>query len=1758
PAASEFNISSSRRCDVCNVDVKISFGGEANWVAHENSEAHKRKEHAPRNRSITSFFSKNSPASTLPRASTSIPRLKSTLPSSLLPPVIEEDNQSMISGVQVGINDSPSQSGNATNSVLEQQRTTQTRQLMVHLPKTVPEASLDDWISQFTSEPEWDEKEYDSAWEMMEAKLNHAIGYSATAEDISKYVRRGKHGVEGLCDWLDLCSARFGVDESLYEGKLCRLEDAIRILITSGDSNSFVNVPVSSENLALPGQMKEQFCSGYHLALPDNQPPHASYPFLLHAQRNLPWDIIITGNKLLLRSHRCSKTVFRSVIQDSTHITCRWCLALQDNNIIMGIAHRAQDGAHENTPWAYLSPSQMYAALERKTTQLNQLKLNGLNMGRKLGIRNRQIDAWKRTVIAIGSENIPRIRALIQIELRQGHSVYSILERIDKAAKRVYSPRGYEQTDYERAFLILKLGGSSAADIVHHAFGGPSVNTIKKYINSAPLRPSVGVPTKDEMMDNLALCHPIRDQLDFGPAFPVFGMVMQIDEIKIQERLRWEPNTNMILGICREHGQRCALEFRSMFQADILLESLQSERVHLASEATVIAFSLLTEDPQDYSAAPFVVSPTCKRESVKQHEQMLRSASSALIASQHNNHRRLYCIASDGDSRRRQVLISMCLSFDLLDDNPIHSLLANLSLFNLKCGADTVTADFDWKHVLKRFRNTLLRLKGVSIDHIPITLAIIRGFLHKHHISTPTIDALLCPNDKQDVVLMLKLLRCISLISSHESDERPTEQSSRRVLSLLGRLYDHLLQAYLNTDLSLNDQLTHLSASAHLILALYHRDKGDFIPVQLYFDVMSMIKNVYFCVAKTQIDNPTAKFWLLLLGTDGLEKVFGHVRTMIGNDTNADQYQLSTRIGGAVQCVNILACHPEWGGQSRRLTLKSLPDSDADSISSKYDHLNPKTMKGDLSVSSVVLSGCWAAGRACAEQELMAGDVDPPFEGMETEGGFDILCPFGKNRIVLVQGVIDSGERNETEEEHDISPLPSDDANPNDDTHVGPTSELNEDVEPDLDDLVGQTNTDSELRRHDPWITFDSSTENLCTTKVHKASVLRLYSNPLAAVNSKERLRRVRGYSQYVQISGSDNTFSYPPHSPELDDTFSIHDPLLTLVRCSQTYFLAVIEVSGITVGGIDAQFLSVERLHEPNVLINGQIMKLALVDVSHQPEQADWEWIGNFEHKSTFQKSNGNWFELINPETRKATRGRHSGKETYAFRSSDLRSSAALLYERIANNGELKRLPQISRSDSFPYRAPDGSACFACDTERSDSNPIFEEEPNTCRLCPRVTITELSAPKLLNHMGGHILHDSRMRDQVPCGLCLSTDASCSIRLKKGTGGAPVVDMEKSRCSNLRSFSVAAAAKHTQKSPCTNHPLECPLCIDVVIVWKYNLKTHITQAHPTAKVDLYKDHYDVTADESVLMMAEYRTTPRTSYKRRNTDTVLAISELHSTRMVLRDISIDASISGSPEGSGLPNNLEIINNVDKLGDLHVEDSSDVLSEAEGEIVRGQKEIEKIGHTDDGPNDPPVSHTVESISSRGRKRKARVLIDEDEDHICAEISCGGAIAEQDMLTCNAPGCTMMLFFWYPLKLPPNHTAAGLTVDLEPSPLSTDLVTSSVTEANLETRQLGQIAKIIPEVFNLVKSIIEQDKSRRAQFTNEVVSAGSKAHPEFNWIVCHVKHHYNFKGVKGKDWDHEHREFDVSFGKTVGYEIYYLREGEFWNEGDGGYLN
>ncbi|RDX39948.1 hypothetical protein OH76DRAFT_1490703 [Lentinus brumalis] len=163
----------------------------------------------------------------------------------------------------------------------------------------------------------------------------------------------------------------------------------------------------------------------------------------------------------------------------------------------------------------------------------------------------------------------------------------------------------------------------------------------------------------------------------------------------------------------------------------------------------------------------------------------------------------------------------MCRELD--NTSSIYSLIHPLPLFNSLVGTDDLTCDKDWRHVLKRFQNTLRLMDGLNM---------------KSH----TADSLLSPNDPQDVVLSFRLLNAIaSLPADAPPDSTPIYQRARR--SLAGRLYSRLLKYYTDISTSLRDQLEQLSAVAHLLMVLYKQDRGGFIPAIMYPDAQIMIKN---------------------------------------------------------------------------------------------------------------------------------------------------------------------------------------------------------------------------------------------------------------------------------------------------------------------------------------------------------------------------------------------------------------------------------------------------------------------------------------------------------------------------------------------------------------------------------------------------------------------------------------------------------------------------------------------------------------------------------------------------------------------------------------------------------------------------------------------------------------------------------------------------------------------------------------------------
>ena len=192
------------------------------------------------------------------------------------------------------------------------------------------------------------------------------------------------------------------------------------------------------------------------------------------------------------------------------------------------------------------------------------------------------------------------------------------------------------------------------------------------------------------------------------------------------------------------------------------------------------------------------------------------------------------------------------------------------------------------------------------------------------------------------------------------------------------------------------------------------------------------------------------------------------------------------------------------------------------------------------------------------------------------------------------------------------------------------------------------------------------------------------------------------------------------------------------------------------------------------------------------------------------------------------------------------------------------------------------GQACFVCESDPVDGVSQHDGAP-TCNLCPNILIDNLSGPDLLKHMGVHILHDHKVHGRLsPCGFCLNSQ--CEIHLTRH-GQTITIDMQKSHCPNLRKVRLKIVESFTERQPCTNHPLKCPLC--TLIVWKYNLQTHITNAHPNANTALYESMYRLHPSKTTLMKAVFLARTRLTKSKKTKTKALTISAEYSSRMALQ-------------------------------------------------------------------------------------------------------------------------------------------------------------------------------------------------------------------------------------------------------------------------------
>ncbi|KAJ7716434.1 hypothetical protein B0H16DRAFT_1898367 [Mycena metata] len=663
---------------------------------------------------------------------------------------------------------------------------------------------------------------------------------------------------------------------------------------------------------------EEVSCKGLQLVFPLGENRHIGYPFGLHSHRSLPWDYYSEGDRFYLRSTTCSKTT------SADSAICSKCDKIRTNDIFKNIVDRIAHGVNENTLLMYYPIGGLVTKIRRKNDQIQVLRLTKHNDTQKLASQTAALDRHKEFMMAVASGEVKRMAPLVTASINNHEGMDALLARMGRASADVfregprYNAKGFTADDRMVGLCALRLGGSRLADILHRALGLPGLTTLRKHTVIRPLRASPGLPTIAEVEENID-AYTVGEDLPTGPPRIVHRVVM-LDEIAVERRARWDDKTNMILGACREHSANVPLEFGDMADAELFFKELQAGNVHLATEATVVAFGALSRDPHIYNPRPICISGTCKHEKGSEQAEFLQILNDAANnRKQHGNiEYRTVSFASDGEAKRGLALALEFMKFPLHESSPIYPLLKPLEFMNLRVGPDDITPDKDFRHVMKTTRGLLMRKAGINLLGFLITPAIVKKHLMAAGNSQAHVDQLLNPNDRQHVTLGYQLLRELWDLPDALPDDGPVFRSARRALQIFGRLGYHLVMPYICLSLSLREQLVHLSTAAHLLLILFATDGAG----------TKFMANQTFA----KIDIPDSEFFLILLGTDRLEKLFGLIRTAVGTDANVDVYQLSTRASNLTEISIILTLRPHWDRGPRRIKLPAVINEKAEGI----------------------------------------------------------------------------------------------------------------------------------------------------------------------------------------------------------------------------------------------------------------------------------------------------------------------------------------------------------------------------------------------------------------------------------------------------------------------------------------------------------------------------------------------------------------------------------------------------------------------------------------------------------------------------------------------------------------------------------------------------------------------------------------------------------------------------------------------------------
>ncbi|KIK97226.1 hypothetical protein PAXRUDRAFT_766452 [Paxillus rubicundulus Ve08.2h10] len=989
--------------------------------------------------------------------------------------------------------------------------------------------------------------------------------------------------------------------------------------------------------------------------------------------------------------------------------------------------------------------------------QINGLKLQSLNDVQKIKRTLGKLEDHSMLVMALTKADVPWLRKLLHIALKNGASIRAIVRLIEDALEAGYRPRGHSTEANDLALLIYRLGGANLLYALNQRLHIPSLQTLRKKMLFIKIAPTIGHISIDTVQKNI---HDV-----------------------IIEAAVYMPQPNSVGGLCWTHSHRVEPVLHTYNSALHITNALKAETVHLSKEVTIAGAHIVGKD----GFYPLLAAPTCKSEDASDMEFIFNTLINAWKATGADQRvGPLWFIATDGDATRRKGGHKTFLHTTLPITSPLYGMLSNLPGLNLHTGNDLVTLDFDFKHVFKRFC-TLIHSHAVMYLN---NGQCINSFLLKRYltmidgIDEAATHKLLYPDDPQDVPHAVSLMRAVITLSQidpvkwalNSDDPYPNADkiTDFDALKIIRHILDNLLQPYTNVNLTISEQVIHLSCFAHLLYASYRNQRHRLMPNQLYYDSQSM--------------------------------ALGH-------------------LGAAQDIGGVFARQPDIVTGHRCLNL-----SRAEGV----DHISRAHWVGDTVVGHCNLPTSWNQGKNKALNILKASQIHPSaydFNNHFTSmSGINMLCVFGEARYLSI-----NEEGDDTELEDISIPSPSPTA-PVPIIKEGDSGEEGDKLPLTFEEAIGEVFDDTcPDDNADEYIKLTSTPSTPTLPKgpgIRPCDYLIVEGKPvhkfgdLNAGNILHSNSFVVGDLFLALVCTPEKSLTLAlTCTTHISDNGVAHGTIKTDTLLNPR---AVVKLSGDVQTLLPSSHSS--STSNPLWVWNGGYIKTSSpmpgtnITTSRVMSITVPGYLVELVNPSVVKASD----HLLPCECTEV----NSNDSTWALSDDATQTAISLLWDRINNHKVTLTMIATVRvaQASFPYHAKDVSKVLVCAAATKRLN-ITKGKAITseCPVCKKETIN------LRTHMGIHVLHVARgiiedvpnpIINLNPCGYCGGpATGDCEPTIKEMAKGLTCTI----NCPCKKTLQYGTATKGSNTNPCRNVPVICRLCVHTV--WRYNMEAHLSSKH---------------------------------------------------------------------------------------------------------------------------------------------------------------------------------------------------------------------------------------------------------------------------------------------------------------------------------------